>query len=91
MSTHKHSCLCTDPVVIFQERIAEMLVDLQLEAKSSAFATELSGGQKRRLSVGMALVGNARVVILDEPTSGMDPQARRATWEVCVQCTSEDG
>lgn len=42
----------------------------------------LSGGQKRRLCVGIALSGAARVVLLDEPTSGMDPSSRRALWEL---------
>ena len=42
----------------------------------------LSGGMKRKLSVAMAFVGGSRTVILDEPTAGVDPYARRAIWEL---------
>uniref|UniRef100_A0A667I3E2 ABC transporter domain-containing protein n=1 Tax=Lynx canadensis TaxID=61383 RepID=A0A667I3E2_LYNCA len=53
--------------------------------KHNAFSFSLSGGMKRRLSVIIALIGGSQVVILDEPTSGMDPVSRRATWDVLQQ------
>jgi ABC-type multidrug transport system ATPase subunit len=47
-----------------------------------SMAGELSGGQRRKLSVAIAFLGGPGVVVLDEPTSGMDPASRRATWQV---------
>lgn len=56
-----------------------------MSAKASNFARELSGGQKRKLQLAIALLGNSKIVLLDEPTSGMDPTARRETWEIIKQ------
>uniref|UniRef100_A0A8W4FEP9 ATP binding cassette subfamily A member 15 n=1 Tax=Sus scrofa TaxID=9823 RepID=A0A8W4FEP9_PIG len=50
--------------------------------KHNAFSVSLSGGMKRKLSIIIALIGGSKVVILDEPTSGMDPASRRATWNL---------
>lgn len=68
-----------------QRHIDEMLVDLKLEEKRHCNSCTLSGGMKRKLSVGIALVGGSKVVVLDEPTSGMDPSARRATWDLLIK------
>jgi ATP-binding cassette subfamily A (ABC1) protein 3 len=62
--------------------VEAMLTAVDLQAKGDKFPTELSGGQKRKLSVGIAFVGGSRVVFLDEPTAGMDVAARRFTWEL---------
>jgi len=52
-----------------------------LEGKADARARSLSGGQQRRLDVGMALIGDPELLFLDEPTTGFDPSARRHAWE----------
>ncbi len=53
-----------------------------LTARAGAMGTELSGGQRRRLDVALALIGDPDLIFLDEPTTGFDPSARRATWQV---------
>ena len=51
-------------------------------AQTNSLSASLSGGMKRKLCVAIALIGNSKVVILDEPTSGMDPYSRRSTWQM---------
>ncbi len=53
-----------------------------LTEKSDTIAAQLSGGQRRRLDVALALIGDPEVIFLDEPTTGFDPSARRSAWEV---------
>jgi ABC-2 type transport system ATP-binding protein len=60
---------------------AEIIDIVGLTDKADARCRTLSGGQKRRLDLGLALVGNPELVFLDEPTTGFDPGARRAAWE----------
>jgi ABC-2 type transport system ATP-binding protein len=60
--------------------VQEFLDDVNLGEKGSDYAENLSGGQRQRLSIATALVHNPRVFFLDEPTTGLDPQARRNLW-----------
>ncbi|XP_055535486.1 phospholipid-transporting ATPase ABCA3-like [Wyeomyia smithii] len=64
------------------EEIEKYIDLLELKDKTNAQSRTLSGGMKRKLAVGVALCGGSKVVFLDEPSSGMDPSARRALWEL---------
>jgi len=65
--------------------VQTMVASIGLTEKRHTASKLLSGGQKRKLSVGIAFIGGSRVVFLDEPTSGMDPYSRRFTWNVIRQ------
>jgi ABC-2 type transport system ATP-binding protein len=62
--------------------IKEFLADVQLEEKANSYVENLSGGQKQRFSIAAALVHSPKVFFMDEPTTGLDPQARRNLWEL---------
>ncbi len=66
------------------------LAEVGLEAKSEAYAEDLSGGQRQRLSIAVALVHSPKVLFMDEPTTGLDPQARRNLWDL-IQSIRQKG
>jgi ABC-2 type transport system ATP-binding protein len=63
----------------------ELLREVDLEDKAGATAVELSGGQRQRFSIATTLVNNPVAIFLDEPTTGLDPQARRNLWDLVRQ------
>lgn len=62
-----------------------LLAEVQLTDKAKSYVENLSGGQRQRFSIAAALVNQPRVLFLDEPTTGLDPQARRNLWELIQQ------
>ena len=67
---------------------AEMLKTIALEEKANAFVKTLSGGQKQRLAIGVALINDPELIFLDEPTTGLDPQARHNIWSIVSNLTA---
>lgn len=69
---------------MYGERVdaKKLLADVQLSDKAGSYPEDLSGGQRQRFSVAVALVHNPKVFFLDEPTTGLDPQARRNLWDL---------
>jgi len=74
-----------------KERVSRILEDLKLEEKRDEPASELSGGMKRRLNLGMSIVHEPDIVVLDEPSAGLDPQSRYSVWEYIKGLKEERG
>ena len=71
-----------------QQEITSIIETIGLKEKRHSKTCELSGGQKRKLSVGLALVGNSSLIFLDEPSSGMDITSRRNLWDILKRCSN---
>jgi ABC-2 type transport system ATP-binding protein len=67
----------------------ELLQKVNLTDKAKSKVKELSGGQKQRFSVATTLINNPKIVFLDEPTTGLDPQARRSLWELVKEVRAQ--
>ena len=76
----EYMCKIKGSRVNYQE-IDELIRKIELYPKKNALCSTLSGGQKRKLCIALALIGNSKIILLDEPTSGMDVMARRSLWE----------
>jgi ABC-2 type transport system ATP-binding protein len=70
------------PLYPHPRAVGEVIDLVGLTEKSKAKVRTLSGGQKRRLDLGLALIGDPELIYLDEPTTGFDPSARRASWDI---------
>jgi ABC-2 type transport system ATP-binding protein len=73
-----------------RERAQKLLNDLELGDKANALAGVLSGGMKRRLNLACGLMHQPKIIILDEPTTGLDPSTRRNMWEVVTRIAREN-
>lgn len=67
----------------------EALQRVSLSEKASSWVVKLSGGQRQRLAVACALIGDPRLLMLDEPTTGLDPQSRRQLWDIIRELRSQ--
>jgi len=71
------------------KRVDEVIEIVSLEEKRKAYVVNLSGGQRQRLALGIALINKPKILLLDEPTTGLDPNARREVWTILQRMKEE--
>jgi ABC-2 type transport system ATP-binding protein len=74
-----------------KERVEEIIETTGLAEKRRSYVVNLSGGQRQRLAIGIALINNPAILLLDEPTTGLDPNARREIWEILMNLKKKAG
>jgi len=72
-----------------RDRVDEIIDLIDLAEKSRSYVVNLSGGQRQRLAIGIALLNRPRILLLDEPTTGLDPNARREIWSILVRLKAQ--
>jgi ABC-2 type transport system ATP-binding protein len=71
-------------------RVREVISLTGLEEKAKSYTVNLSGGQRQRLALGLALINRPRILLLDEPTTGLDPTSRREIWKILVDLKNHE-
>lgn len=86
-----HGVLYGVPATVRGERIDELLKFVDLHERKDSYVKEYSGGMKRRLEIARGLLHHPKIIFLDEPTLGLDPQTRNHMWEYLRQLNKEEG
>ena len=73
-----------------KKRVDEIIDIVGLEEKRKSYIVNLSGGQRQRLALGISLINSPAILLLDEPTTGLDPNARREIWEILLRLRNEE-
>lgn len=74
-----------------RDRVDEVIELVGLTDKRKSYVVNLSGGQRQRLALGIALINNPSIMLLDEPTTGLDPNARREIWDILLRLKDRSG